>query len=88
MYCGADLPEEHHLSQEDKTRLLNEKLEQFRQTEENADSIINNMRKSFGLPGKKSRKQKKTDNAQAVNDALADINDHLEALKQQRNSDN
>ena len=77
MYCGADLPDEFHLDQEGKNRLLNEKLERFRQTEENADDIIYNMRKDFGLPQpKKSRKQQKADNAAATAAALANIANH------------
>lgn len=75
MYCGAALPEEHHLSQEEKNRLLNEKLEQFRQTEENADKIISNMRRDFGMPApKKSRKQRKQDSAEAMAAAIANLN--------------
>lgn len=88
MYCGEALPEEHHLSAEEKNRLLTEKLEQFRRTEENADEIISGMRKGFGIPERKSRKQKKPERGQAVNDALADINNHLEALKRQRDREN
>jgi len=88
MYCGASLPEEHHLTAEEKNRLLTEKLEQFKRNEENADEIISSMRKGFGMPERKSRKQKKSDSAQRVDDALADISNHLEELKRQRNSDN
>lgn len=86
MYCGADLPEEHHLTQEEKNRLLMEKLEQFKRNEENAEEIISGMRRGLGLPEQKPRKQKKADSAKAVTDALADISNHLEELKRQRNS--
>lgn len=87
MYCGATLPEEHHLTTEEKNRLLTEKLEQFKRNEENADEIISGMRKGFGIPERKNRKQKKSSSAQRVDDALADISNHLEELKRQRDSD-
>lgn len=92
MYCGADLPKEHHLSQEQKNQLLTEKLEQFRRNEENAEELNSGMRRNFGLPEKKARKtgrkQKKTDSSQAVTDALADIQEQIEQIRQQKNSDN
>lgn len=89
MYCGATLPEEHHLSAEEKNRLLTEKLEQMRRNEENADELISAMRRNFGLPDKKprkaTRKEKRASSSQAVDDALADIQNHVEQLRQQRN---
>ena len=91
MYCGASLPEEHHLSAEEKSRLLREKLEQMRQTEENADEIISGMRKGMGLPerkpAKQSGKQKRADSARAVDDALADISNHIEELRRKRDAE-
>ena len=45
MYCGASLPEEHHLTAEEKNQLLKEKLEMFKRNEENAEEIISGMRK-------------------------------------------
>ena len=75
MYCGASLPEEHHLSDEEKSELLVSKLQRMKEIEENADDIISGMRKDFGLPEqKKSRKQRKEDNSEALASALASIN--------------
>ena len=88
MYCGADLPEEHHLTAEEKNRLLNEKLEQFRRNEENAEELISGMRQNFDIaaprPKKKTRKEKRADKSQAVNDALSDIHNHLEQIRRER----
>ena len=90
MYCGADLPEVHHLSSEEKNRLLTGKLEQMRQNEENADELVSAMRRNFGMPDRKPRmatkKDKRAHSSQAVDDALADIQDHIEQLRQQRQS--
>ena len=75
MYCGADLPEEHHLSKEEKNSLLVEKLDRFKQTEENADQIISNMRRDFAIPEKKKpRKKRKDDNKEALAAAIAELN--------------
>ena len=74
MYCGEQLPEEHHLSQEEKAKLLQDKLARFKETEENADSIISGLRRDFGLPQpKKPSKQRKEDSAAAVAAAIASI---------------
>lgn len=79
MYCGATLPEEHHLSAEEKTRLLSEKLERFKENEQNAADIVSTMRRDFGLKEpKKSRKQRKDDGSAAVAAALASINNHTD----------
>jgi hypothetical protein len=79
MYCGADLPEEHHLDAEQKSQLLADKLAQFKHNEENAHTIISGMRRDFGLPEpKKSREQQKTDNAAALAAALSNLNDQSE----------
>ncbi|MGA0934795.1 MAG: hypothetical protein ACO3R5_06670 [Pseudohongiellaceae bacterium] len=90
MYCGADLPEVHHLSAEEKNRLLTGKLEQMRQNEESADELVSAMRRNFGMPDRKPRmatkKDKRAHSSQAVDDALADIQDHIEQLRQQRQS--
>ena len=88
MYCGASLPEEHHLTAEEKNQPLKEKLEMFKRNEENAEEIISGMRKGMGIPERKKPKQKKSDSAQRVEDALADISNHLEELKRQRDSKN
>ncbi len=50
MYCGADLPEEHHLTAQEKNELLTAKLERFKENEENADQIISKMRQDFAIP--------------------------------------
>ena len=82
MYCGADLPEEHHLTQQEKNALLSAKMDQFRQNEENADNIISSLRKD--LSEKKVRKNRKDtrkdikdsqqENAAVIAAALASIN--------------
>ena len=59
MYCGADLPEEHRLSREEKNQLLTDKMDRFEQTEENADQIIRNMRRDYAIPEKKKRRKKR-----------------------------
>ncbi len=84
MYCGADLPEEHYLTQQEKNALLSAKMDQFRQNEENADNIISSLRKDFALPEKKVRKNRKDtckdikdsqqENAAVIAAALASIN--------------
>jgi len=75
MYCGANLPEEHHLSEKEKAELLAAKLERFKENEENADQVISKMRQDFAIPEpKKSRKQRKKENADAINAAIAGIN--------------
>ena len=66
MYCGADLPEVHHLSSEEKNRLLTGKLEQMRQNEENADELVSAMRRNFGMPDRKPRMATKRINAPTV----------------------
>jgi hypothetical protein len=74
MYCGADLPEEHHLSKEEKNRLLLEKHDRFKQTEENADQIISNMRRDFAIPEKKKpRKTRKQNNEAALAEAISEL---------------
>ena len=74
MYCGADLPEEHHLSQEQKGQLLQEKLARMKENEDNAASIISGMRRDFGIPEpKKSRKKSKEDSAAALAAALSGL---------------
>ena len=50
MCCGADLPEEHHLTAQEKNALLTAKLERFKENEENADQIISKMRQDFAIP--------------------------------------
>lgn len=75
LYCGVDLPQEHHLSREEKTALVTEKFERFRQNAENADEIVSAMRRDFGIPEpRKSRKKRKQDNAAAAAAAIAGIN--------------
>lgn len=76
MYCGADLPEEHQLSQEEKTVFLNEKLDRMKQVEDNADEVISNLRKDFAIPEKKKAKKKgMSDKEQAaINAAIASLN--------------
>ena len=74
MYCGADLPEEHHLSKEEKNRLLLEKHDRLKQTEENADQIISNMRRDFAIPEKKKpRKTRKQNNEAALAEAISEL---------------
>jgi len=84
MYCGADLPKEHHLTQQEKNALLSAKMDQFKQNEENADNIISSMRKDFAPPEKKVHKKRKDmrkdikdcqqENAAVIAAALASIN--------------
>ena len=50
MYCGVDLPEEHHLSQEEKSALLASKLERFKENEANAEQKVSKMRQDFAIP--------------------------------------
>lgn len=77
MYCGAGLPEEYHLSAQEKAELMAQKMERFRETEENADQIISGLRKDFAIPEKwKSKMKKKADNAAAVAAALSNIHSH------------
>ncbi len=83
MYCGADLPEEHHLTQQEKNALLSAKLDQFKQNEENADTIISSMRQDFGLPERKIRKNRKDIKASKQQNA-ADIAAAIASLNSKR----
>ena len=79
MYCGADLPEAFRLNGEQKSALLKEKLESFRETEENAGHVITQMRQDLGMkPGRRSRRERRKDNAQALSEALASIQVHID----------
>ncbi len=81
MYCGAGLPEEHHLTRQEKNALLAAKMDQFKQNEENADNIISSIRKDFAIPERKIRKKRKDiksskeQNAADIVAALASLND-------------
>jgi hypothetical protein len=77
MYCGADLPEEHHLSQDERAALFSAKFDTFKQNEENADAIISNLRRDFGIPEpKKTRKKRKQDDKAAMAAAIASAKIH------------
>jgi len=74
MYYGADLPEEHHLTAQEKNELLTAKLERFKENQENAEHIISKMRQDFAITEfRKSRKQRKQDYEAAVTAALTSI---------------
>ena len=80
MYCGAALPKEHHLSEQEKNQLIMEKFARFKEHEENADEIISSIRSDFGIPAprkkKKNRKQRKKENEAAVAAVITTINTH------------
>jgi hypothetical protein len=74
MYCGTQLPEAHHLSQEEKARVLSNKMQQFKENEDNAEHIISNIRRDFALPEKRiSRKKRQELNAEKTAAATAAI---------------
>jgi len=76
LYCGAGLPETHHLTQQEKNRVLSEKMEQFKRNEDNAEHIISAMRRDFAIPEKKLSRMKRQElNAQKAAAATAAITD-------------
>lgn len=87
MYCGADLPEEHHLTQQEKNALLSAKLDQFKQNEENADTIISSIRQDFGIPERKIRNKRQDIKASKEQNA-ADIAAALASLENKRGDGN
>jgi len=75
MYCGADLPEEHQLSQQEKSAFLVEKLDRMKQVEDNAEEVISNLRKDFAIPEKKKARKSGNKNSEAaIAAAIAGIN--------------
>ena len=78
MYCGLNLPEKYCLDEAGKKALMAEKMAAFKKNEAEAQTIIENMRKDFQLaPQNKSRKQKRQENQEAIDQALASINNHF-----------